>query len=378
MSTTPVDPRVVDEMQTCLDFQGDFANPASMHAMGQQARARIITAKQQVAALIHATPEEIIWTSGATESINLAIKGVAQFYQRQGKHIITAQTEHKATLETCHFLASQGFEVTYLAPEKTGLIDHQKVKNAIRKDTILCSFMHVNNETGVIQDIETIGNILREHGVWFHVDAVQGVGKLPINVKTQPIDLLSFSAHKIYGPKGIGALYVRRNPRVQLVPQIHGGDADNFQRAGTLPTHQIVGMGKACEIMLQEGQAEMVRFTELRDQLWKNLSRLPGITLNGDKHHRIGNCLNIQINQINPAHFLKALSMLAFATGSACNAADPAPSHVLMAMGLSKEQAQRSFRLSVGRLTTLEDVNTASEDIRLYMLKTKKTDLREK
>ena len=360
MATTPVDPRVVAVIQNCLSLDGPFGNPSSLHHFGFEARALIDQARLQVAALIHANPSEIIWTSGATESINMALKGAALFYQRQGRHIITMATEHKAVLETCRYLESIGFEVTYLVPEKNGLLNIESLKAAIRKDTILASVMHVNNETGVIQDIESIGAILRAAGVLFHVDAAQSIGKLPIAVKKMSIDLLSMTSHKIYGPKGIGALYVRRQPRVQLMPQMHGGDADNFLRAGTLPTHQIVGMGKAFEIAADTLPDEMVRIALLRDRLWKKLSVLDGVILNGDEKKRIAGCLNIQIKGIDADVFLKALTTVAISTGSACNSVDPEPSHVLLAMGLSRVEANESFRLSIGRFTTEFDIDTAS------------------
>lgn len=364
MSTTPVDPRVIEVMQNSL--MHDFGNPSSQHLVGLQAREKIHIARDQVASLINADPKEIIWTSGATESINLALKGAAFFYQRQGKHIITMMTEHKAVLDSCHYLESLGFEVTYLNPEKNGLLDLNKLSDAIRPDTILCSIMHVNNETGVIQDISAIGKLLREKGVWFHVDAAQSVGKIPIDLKNLPVDLMSLASHKLYGPKGIGALYVRKNPHVQLVSQLHGGDADNFHRAGTLPTHQIVGMGEAYRIagavignrLSVIGDSEI---RQLRDKLWNNISVVPGVTVNGDLVRCISGCLNISIPSINTELFLKNLSDVAISTGSACNAVDPEPSHVLIAMGLSRELANRSFRLSVGRFTTEKEIEMASE-----------------
>lgn len=377
MATTPVDPRVIEVMQYSLAH--DFGNPSSQHAFGLQAREKIHIARNQVASLINADSKEIIWTSGATESINLALKGSALFYRRQGNHIITMSTEHKAVLESCHYLESIGYEVSYLNPEKNGLLDLNKLHDAIRPDTILCSIMHVNNETGVIQDIAAIGKILHEKGVWFHVDAAQSVGKIPIDLKNLSVDLMSFASHKIYGPKGIGALYVRKNPHVQLITQMHGGDADNFYRAGTLPTHQIVGMSEAYRI----AQAVIgdCKIRELRDQLWRNLSIIPDITINGDPTHRIAGCLNISIPSINTELFLKNISDVAISIGSACNAVDPEPSHVLMAMGLSRELANRSFRLSVGRMTTKKDIEIASErliaEIQRATLKNNKVEWRE-
>lgn len=361
LATTPVDPRVAEVMSMCLTLQGDFGNAAShTHRFGFDAKARIQTAREQVAHLIQADPQDIIWTSGATESINLALKGAALFYQRQGKHIITMSTEHKAVLDTCRYLQSIGFDVTYLNPEKNGLLDLEKLKKAIRRDTILASIMHVNNETGVIQDIATIGTILREKGVLLHVDAAQSVGKIPIDMKTWPVDLLSFTAHKIYGPKGVGALFVRSRPRVQLVSQMHGGDLENHLRAGTLPTHQIVGMGKACELMQTDGMEEAKRIAVLRDQLWRNISVLEGIFLNGDLEKRVCGCLNFSIDGVDGELLVKSLYDLAISTGSACNSANPEPSHVLLAMGLTRDQANRSLRIGIGRFTTKSDIEHAS------------------
>lgn len=361
LATTPVDPRVAEVMSMCLTLQGDFGNAAShTHRFGFDAKARIQTAREQVACLIQADPQDIIWTSGATESINLALKGAALFYQRQGKHIITLSTEHKAVLDTCRYLHSIGFDVTYLNPEKNGLLDLEKLKKTIRRDTILASIMHVNNETGVIQDITTIGTILREKGVLLHVDAAQSVGKIPIDMKTWPVDLLSFTAHKIYGPKGVGALFVRSHPRVQLVSQMHGGDLENHLRAGTLPTHQIVGMGKACELMQTDGMEEAKRIAVLRDQLWKNISVLDGMVLNGDVEKRVCGCLNFSVDGVDGELLVKSLYDLAISTGSACNSANPEPSHVLLAMGLTRDQAHRSLRIGIGRFTTKSDIEHAS------------------
>lgn len=361
LSTTPVDPAVVAEMQKCLLLY--FGNPASQHAFGFEARALIDSAREQVATLIHANPSEILWTSGATESINLALKGAANFYQRQGRHIITMSTEHKAVLETCRYLSSQGFEITYLAPEKNGLLSLEVLRAAIRPDTILCSIMHVNNETGVIQDIEKIGALLHERGVLFHVDAAQSAGKIPIDVKKMQIALLSLSAHKIYGPKGIGALYVRRQPRVQLISQMLGGDADNVLRAGTLPTHQIVGMGKAFAMATTQMAEDNARIATLRDHLWKNLSVLSRIHQNNEIKNRIPHCLNIFIEGIDGQLFIKNLTDVAISMGSACNSVDPEPSHVLVAMGLSRDAANQSFRISVGRFTTEKEIDQASDRI---------------
>ena len=361
MSTTPVDPRVVDVMHQCL--QSTFGNPSSQHAFGFAARAQVENAREHIAALINANTKEIIFTSGATESINLALKGTALFYQRQGKHIITLSTEHKAVLDTCRYLESIGFEITYLNPEKNGLLDLEKLKNAIRHDTILTSILHVNNETGVMQDIVAIGKLLREKGVWFHVDAAQSVGKINIDLKNLPVDLMSFTAHKIYGPKGIGALFVRRNPRVQLIKQMQGGDQENALRSGTLPTHQIVGMGMACDLARQTLNIEEKRIAALRDQFEKNISMLPGININGDKKNRVCGCSNFSVDGVDAQELLKSLNDVAISQGSACNAVDPEPSHVLTAMGLSRDQANRSFRVSVGRFTTSADIEVSSRRI---------------
>jgi len=403
LSTTPVDPRVISVMHESL--LTDFGNPSSQHALGFSARAKIENARTQVANLIHADSKEIIFTSGATESINLALKGAALFYQRQGKHIITMSTEHKAVLDTCRYLASLGFEITYLNPEKNGLLDLNKLCEAIRPDTILASIMHVNNETGVIQDIFSIGELLKEKGVWFHVDAAQSVGKINIDLKNFPIDLLSFTAHKIYGPKGIGALYVRRYPRVQLIPQMHGGEQENKMRSGTLATHQIVGFGEACDIAKNNVTEEAVRIKKLRDQFEKNILQLDGVTINGDIKNRLYNCSNFSIANIDAQLFLKNLSnieltpkdemrgaderaigvdtlvnegcerirneadrfsrkfSIAISQGSACNAVDPEPSPVLIAMGLTRDQANRSFRVSVGRFTTDAEIEMVSQQV---------------
>lgn len=352
MATTPVDLRVIQAMQTCL--QNNFGNPASQHYFGEHARAQIAIAQHHVADLIHCDPTEITWTSGATESIYRALTGVALFYQRQGKHIITMSTEHKAVLDACAYLQSLGFEITYLNPEKNGLLDLNKLENAIRRDTILCSIMHVNNETGVIQDIAAIGKLLHDKGVWFHVDAAQSAGKIAIDLKTIPVDLLSLSAHKLYGPKGIGALFVRRQPRVQLT---------NVMRSGTLPTHQIVGMGEAYCIAKNTMADDMQRIKKLRDQLWENVSKIKGIAINGDVNHRIGNCLNISFEQMDANTLITRCSEIAISTGSACNSVDPAPSHVLSAMGLSCTQANNAVRISLGKYTTEHDIITATAAI---------------
>lgn len=359
MSTTPVDPRVIDTMQKSLSH--DFGNASSQHVFGFQAKEKIEFARTQVAKLINADPKEIIFTSGATESINLALKGAALFYQRQGKHIITMSTEHKAGLDTCRYLESLGFEITYLNTQKNGLLNLDDLKKVIRRDTILASIMHVNNETGVVQDIESIGKCLRENGVLFHVDAAQSVGKISIDLKNLPIDLMSLASHKIYGPKGVGALYVRRQPRVQLIAQMHGGDQENKLRSGTLPTHQIAGMGESYAIAKNNLIDEAKRIAALRDQFEKNISTLSGIYFNGDKKNRVCSCSNFSIDSVDAQQLLNNIANhIAISQGSACNAVDPEPSHVLTAMGLSRDDANRSFRVSFGRFTTEKDMQKAS------------------
>jgi len=358
MATTPADPAVARVMAECLEQSGCFGNPASStHRYGWAAQERIQEAAEQVANLIHADPREIVWTSGATESDNLAIKGAALFYQRKGKHIITMSTEHKAVLDTCHYLETQGFEVTYLDPESSGLLDIDKLQAAIRPDTILISIMHVNNETGVIQDLASIGKLTRDAGIVFHSDAAQSAGKIDIDVNTLNVDLMSFSGHKIYGPKGIGALYVRRTPRIRLEPQIHGGGHQRDLRSGTLPTHQIVGMGEAFMVAKTRMEEDHNHIFALRERLWRGLSVLGGLHLNGHETQRTGGCINIFFDGVESELLMSGLSDIAFSTGSACNSANPTPSHVLTAMGLKREDANRSLRLSIGRFTTEEEID---------------------
>ncbi len=364
MATTPVDQRVVDEMIVCLLQDGPYGNTVSMHQLGREAKEKVEKARAQVARLIGADPVEIIWTSGATESINLALKGAAQFYARQGKHIITMRTEHKAVLATCQYLASQGYEITYLDPEPSGLLSLEKLSEAIRPDTILTSIMHVNNETGVIQNIRAIGECLREKGVLFHVDAAQSAGKLAIDLSKLPVDLMSLASHKMYGPKGVGALYIRRRPKVQLVPQIHGAGQEQGLRAGTLATHQIVGMGKACEITQDEMASESRRLQTLRERLWNGIVDLGGLYRNGEALITVCSCLNVSVDGVDGESLVCALYDLALSTGSACNAANPEPSHVLLSMGVSRDQATRALRLSIGRFTTEADVDHAIMRIR--------------
>ena len=359
-STTPVDPRVAKKMVECLTMSGNFGNPASRsHTYGWQAEAAVDKARQQVADLVGADTREIVWTSGATESNNLALKGIAHFYEKRGKHIITLRTEHKAILDTCRQLEREGFEVTYLDPMPNGLLDIEVFKNTIREDTILASFMHVNNEIGVIQDLHAIGNICREHKVFFHVDAVQSVGKIPIDLSTLPVDLMSFSAHKIYGPKGMGALYVSRKPRVRLEAQIHGGGHERGMRSGTLATHQIVGMGEAFAIAQENMVDEEIRTRALRDRLYAGFSDMEEVVVNGDFEQRIGSNLNISFNYVEGESLLMAISNIAVSSGSACTSASLEPSYVLRALGLSDELAHSSIRFSLGRYTTEQDVDDA-------------------
>ena len=359
-STTPVDARVAKKMAKYLTMEGDFGNPASRsHHYGWQAEKAVDNALNQVAELISADPREIVWTSGATESNNLALKGIANFYHKRGKHIITLKTEHKAILDTCRQLEREGFEVTYLDPLPNGLLDIDLFKSVIREDTILASFMHVNNEIGVIQDLQAIGDICRENKVFFHVDAAQSVGKIEIDLSSLPVDLMSFSAHKIYGPKGMGALYVSRKPRVRLEAQMHGGGHERGMRSGTLATHQIVGMGEAFAIAQAEMKEEGVRTKKLRDRLYAGFSDMEEVVVNGDLDQRIGSNLNISFNYVEGESLMMAISGVAVSSGSACTSASLEPSYVLRALGLSDELAHSSIRFSVGRYTTEKDVDDA-------------------
>jgi cysteine desulfurase len=369
-STTPVDARVAKKMAKYLTMEGDFGNPASrsLH-YGWQAEKAVDNARNQVAELISADPREIVWTSGATESNNLALKGIANFYHKRGKHIITLKTEHKAILDTCRQLEREGFEVTYLDPLPNGLLDIDLFKSVIREDTILASFMHVNNEIGVIQDLQAIGDICRENKVFFHVDAAQSVGKIEIDLSSLPVDLMSFSAHKIYGPKGMGALYVSRKPRVRLEAQMHGGGHERGMRSGTLATHQIVGMGEAFAIAQAEMKEEGVRTKKLRDRLYAGFSDMEEVVVNGDLDQRIGSNLNISFNYVEGESLMMAISGVAVSSGSACTSASLEPSYVLRALGLSDELAHSSIRFSVGRYTTEKDVD---DDIKLVREKVEK------
>ncbi|WP_410211280.1 IscS subfamily cysteine desulfurase [Aquirhabdus sp.] len=358
-ATTPVDPRVAKRMMQFLTLDGDFGNPASRsHGYGWQAEEAVEHARDQVANLVKADPREIVWTSGATESNNLAIKGVAHFYAKKGKHIITSKIEHKAVLDPCRQLEDEGYEVTYLDPEPTtGLIHPSAVAAAFREDTILVSLMMVNNEIGTITDVAAIGELTRARGIYFHVDAAQATGKVEIDLSKLKVDLMSFSAHKTYGPKGIGALFVRRSPRVRLQAQMHGGGHERGMRSGTLPTHQIVGMGEAFEIAGQEMVAEQARLKVLRDQLWNGFKTLEEVYLNGDATARVANNLNVSFNFVEGESLMMALKDLAVSSGSACTSATLEPSYVLRALGLSDEMAHSSIRFSIGRFTTQEEID---------------------
>lgn len=359
-ATTPADPRVAEKMIKCLTLDGTFGNPASRsHRFGWQAEEAVDIARNQVAELIGADPREIVFTSGATESDNLAIKGIAHFYQEKGRHIITSQTEHKAVLDTCIQLEREGFEVTYLAPASNGVIDLDLLQSVMRDDTILVSIMHVNNETGVVQDISKISELCQARGILFHVDATQSVGKLPVDVTQIPVDLMSFSAHKIYGPKGIGGLYVRRKPRIRLEAQIHGGGHERGMRSGTLPVHQIVGMGEAFRIAKQEMAGEMARLSAFRHKLWSGFSDIEEVYLNGDLAAGAPNILNVSFNYVDGESLIMTLKDLALSSGSACTSASLEPSYVLRALGLNDELAHSSLRFSLGRFTTEEEIDYA-------------------
>ncbi len=362
-STTPVDPRVAEAMMDCLRLEGNFGNPASRsHMYGWQAEEAVETARGNVANLVNADPREIVWTSGATESNNLAIKGVAGFYGNKGKHIVTSKIEHKAVLDACRQLEREGFEVTYLDPEAgTGLIQPAMVEAALRDDTILVSLMHVNNEIGTITDIAAIGEITRARGILFHVDAAQSTGKIDIDLGTMKVDLMSFCAHKTYGPKGVGALFVRRKPRVRLEAQIHGGGHERGMRSGTLPTHQLVGMGEAFRLAKEEMHVEQERLRGLRDRLWAGLQDLEQVFVNGSLEQRIAGNLNVSFNLVEGESLIMALKDLAVSSGSACTSASLEPSYVLRALGLTDELAHSSIRFTTGRFTTEADIDYVIE-----------------
>jgi cysteine desulfurase len=362
MSTTPIDFRVKDIMVQCMDVSGNAASPTME---GKAALKWVEKGRLSVATLIHARSEEIIFTSGASESNNLALKGAAYFYQRQGKHIITMSTEHKAVLHPCRHLENEGFEVTYLSPEKNGRLNLMTLSQAIRPDTVLVSIMHVNNETGVIQDIDAIARLTKKHGVLFHVDAAQSASRLKINVSNCPIDLLSLSSHKMYGPKGMGALYIRQHPRrVQLVPQIHGGGHELGLRSGTLSPHLIAGFGQACEIVQKEMEQERLRMQILHDIFFQSFGSIDLFNINGDSLHRIPDCLSMTIPGVNAERLLAGLPNLSLSAGSACSTFNISPSHVLLAIGLSPLDIQSTIRLSFGRYTSFADIQYAAGEIK--------------
>lgn len=365
MATTPVDQRVAEKMVEYLSFDnGLYGNPASTtHIYGRRAMQAVEQARTDIADSVGASPQEIVFTSGATEADNLAIIGAARFYQRKGRHVITLKTEHKAVLDSFSQLEKEGFEVTWLDPEPNGLLSLTKLKDALREDTILASFMHVNNEIGVIQDIDSIGQILKEKGIIFHVDAAQSAGKLGINLQHLPVDLMSFSAHKNYGPKGIGALYVRKRPRIRLQALSYGGGHEGGLRSGTLATHQIVGMGEAFKLAEEHREIEQARILALRNKLWNGIRHLPGIQLNGDENQRIAGNLNVSFARLDGDSLLLSLRELAVSTTSACSSASLQPSYVLRSIGLNDDLAHAAVRMSLGRFTTEDDVDRAIQII---------------
>ena len=357
-STTPVDPRVAKKISDHLTLDGNFGNPASRsHKFGWQAEEAVEEARSHVANLVNCDPREIVWTSGATEADNLAIKGIANFYQKNGKHIITSKIEHKAVLDPCRQLERDGFEVTYLEPSEGGLITAEAISSAIREDTILISIMHINNELGTINDLESIGTLAREKGIFFHVDAAQSTGKVAIDLTALPVDLMSFSAHKTYGPKGIGALFVRRKPRVRIEAQIHGGGHERGMRSGTLATHQIVGMGEAFRIAKEEMDADTKRVEALHKRFFESVSNIEEVYVNGDPDNKVSNILNISFAYVEGESLIMALKDIAVSSGSACTSASLEPSYVLRALGRKDELASSSIRFSFGRFTTDQEVD---------------------
>ena len=357
-STTPVDPRVAKKISNHLTLDGNFGNPASRsHKFGWKAEESVEEARSHVANLVGCDPREIVWTSGATEADNLAIKGIANFYQSKGKHIITSKIEHKAVLDPCRQLERDGFEVTYLEPNEGGLITDEAVLDAIREDTVLISIMHINNELGTINDLESIGKIAREKGIFFHVDAAQSTGKVPIDLSTLPVDLMSFSAHKTYGPKGVGALFVRRKPRVRIEAQMHGGGHERGMRSGTLATHQIVGMGEAFRIAKEEMDGDIKKIQSLHNKFYDSISKIEEIYVNGDMNNKVSNILNISFAYVEGESLIMALKDIAVSSGAACTSASLEPSYVLRALGRKDELASSSIRFSFGRFTTEEDVD---------------------
>lgn len=370
-ATTPIDPRVADRMIPFL--REEFGNPASRsHAYGWRAEEAVEQARRHVAELVSCDPRELVWTSGATEAINLALKGAAHFYKDRGRHLITVKTEHKATLDTMRELEREGYEVTYLDVQENGLLDLGAFEKALRPDTILASVMFVNNEIGVIQDIAAIGEMLRSRGILFHVDSAQATGRIPVDLASLKVDLMSFSAHKTYGPKGVGALYVRRKPRVRIEAQMHGGGHERGMRSGTLATHQIVGMGEAFRIAREEMATENERVRRLRDRLYQGLSEMPEIFVNGDMTHRVAQNLNVSFNYVEGESLIMAVKELAVSSGSACTSASLEPSYVLRALGRSDELAHSSIRFSIGRFTTEADV-----DFTVQLMQNKVAKLRE-
>jgi len=364
-ATTPVDPRVIAAMLECLGTEGDFANPAAVaHEPGRRAHRRVEQARAEVAALVGADPAQVVWTSGATEADNFALLGAARFYAPRGRHLVTSRTEHPAVLAACRQLEREGFEVTYLKPGPDGIVSPGQVEAALRPDTILVSLMHVNNEIGVIQDVGSVGRLCRARGILFHVDAAQSAGKLSIDVERDCIDLLALTAHKLHGPKGVGALCVRREPRLGLVPLLHGGGQERGLRPGTLATHQVVGMGAACRIAVEEGDEDRVRITALRERLWQGLVTLPGVTLNGHATQRAPGILSVTVDGVEGESLLYSLPGFAVASGSACATTSAEPSYVLRALGRSDRLAQSSLRLSLGRYTTSGEIEQAVQAIR--------------
>lgn len=369
-ATTPVDPRVAEAMGKCLTLEGNFGNPASRsYRFGWMAEEAVDIARNQMSDALNCDPREIVFTSGATEANNLAIKGVAQGYKDQGNHIITVNTEHKAVLDTCEYLEAQGWSVTYLDVNSDGLITLEQLEEAIQPSTVLVSVMHVNNELGVIQDIKAIGELCRRHNVLFHVDAAQSAGKLPIDLSLLPVDLLSLSAHKFYGPKGTGALYVRRRPKINLVAQIHGGGHERGMRSGTLATHQLVGMGEAMAIAQAQMQSDTAHILSLRDLLWEGLSALDGVYLNGHETQRLAGILNVSFADVDGETLMLGLNDIAVSSGSACTSASLEPSYVLKAIGRSNALAHAGIRFSVGRFTTKDDITYVVDKVQTVLSK---------
>jgi cysteine desulfurase len=363
-ATTPVDPRVMAAMLECLGVDGDFANPSStVHEPGRRARARVEQARAEVASLVGASPEQIVWTSGATEADNLAVLGVVRFHRARGRHVVTSRTEHAAVIDACRQLEREGFEVTYLRPGRGGIVEPAQVEQALRPDTVLVSLMHVNNEIGVIQDVGAVGRVCRARGVFLHVDAAQSAGKVALDVERDCIDLLALTAHKLHGPKGVGALCIRREPRIGLVPLQFGGGQERGLRSGTLPTHQVVGMGCAFRLASAEMADDARRIGDLRDRLWRALQALPGVELNGDPLRRVPGILNVSFDGVEGESLLAALPDLAVSSGSACASAHAEPSYVLRALGRSDQLAQGSIRFSLGRFTTEADVEVAARRV---------------